>query len=177
MTGVLLEVLVSRIRKKKLTEKEQEKENNMGAFSQIRNAKGSGSGLYLTEGQHDLEILAVKQRQGWNGTSFIVEFKILESTTMPTGSRPSYVVKLDPKDPVKLDLQLTDIKEFIAAATGMNPGEVDEPDVEEATSAANPLAGTRIKAISQNRPTKKPGAFFTKHSWISCEPSQEVAAP
>lgn len=138
----------------------------MGIFSNIKNAKGSGSGLYLNEGQHDLKILACKQKKGWNGkTSFIAEFEVLESTTLPKGSRPAWVVKLK-DDPVVLDLQLADIKDFLAAAGGCSTDDIEEADLEAATSVQNPLAGTRIRAISVNRPTRA-GGVFTKNSWAT----------
>lgn len=139
----------------------------MGLFGGIENVQVNGGGVYLLPGaNYEVKITAVKTisaRGGWHG--FVAEFEIVASThpERPAGMMCSWMVKLDPK---YRETALANIKGFVAAASGLQPNDIDEAGVEAVVAADNPLKGMRLKASVTDIKTKE-GKDFTKVVWSS----------
>jgi hypothetical protein len=146
----------------------------MGLFSGIGEVTVNGGGVYLLPGAtYEVRIAAVKTiaaRGGWHG--FVAEFEIVKSThpDRPAGMMCSWMVKLDP---AYRQTALANIKGFVAAVTGMQPGDIDEAGVEAVVAADNPLKGMRVKA-TVSEISKKNGEPFTKVLWTSVTAPEET---
>ncbi len=144
----------------------------MGLFAGIGEAEVGGGGVYFLAGIYKVELVKVFAKKSRKGDDlFIVETKILESDNeeRAVGSSCSWVVSL------KHDAALGNIKGFIAAANGIDPGdkdqvnaEVNEDAVEMACSSDNPLEGT-VLPLECNQIKTRAGGDFTLHIWSVCE--------
>jgi hypothetical protein len=147
----------------------------MSLFDGIEDAQVGQGGVYFLPGKYLVKVLkciTLKSRK--REDLFIVECEILESDCpdRKPGSKASWIVNF------KQDAALGNIKGFIAAANGIDPG--DESSVKEqvtmdiceyVVSDENPLAGTPVGLVCVNKKTRA-GSDFTLHMW---EPTQEAA--
>ena len=140
----------------------------MSYFNGLGGVTVRKGGVYFLPGNYLVEIVKVhifdtRKRE----TMFCVDCKVLESDNpeRPVGSSPTWMVKMS------LDSAFGNIKGFIAAAIGKDdPNAPDitpkewEDTAELAISAANPLAGMKVRAECLNILTKdnKP---FTQVRW------------
>lgn len=148
-------------------------------FSGVGDAKVSQGGVYFLPGQYLVEIVkcfAMNSRK--REDLFIVECMILESDCFerPVGSKASWIVNF------KHDASLGNIKGFLAACNGIDPGndalvnqEITEDVCEYAVHDENPLAGTRVKLAATATKTKA-GNDFTLHFWDPAPEGAPVAA-
>lgn len=138
-------------------------------FGDLNNVQPSAGRLpYIEPGKYVLEINACKEINGTKGTSFVVEFTVLESDTdrLPVGSECSWVCGMAGG----IQLQQQNIKGFLCAAMGEDPGPSTNALLNLATGADNALAGRTIRCFAQLTKTKpKPGfpqgTDFTRMNW------------
>lgn len=147
----------------------------MSLFDGIEDAQVGQGGVYFLPGKYLVKVLkciTLKSRK--REDLFIVECEVVESDVpeRKPGSKASWIVNF------KQDAALGNIKGFIAAANGIDPG--DESAVNEqvnleiceyVVSDENPLAGTLVGLVAVNKKTRA-GSDFTLHMW---EPTQEAA--
>ncbi len=140
----------------------------MGVFGGIKEAKFSEGGNYLKEGVHRLQVEACKHIKTLAGIdSFVVEFKILESSNpahLP-GSLCSQMIQIKPNTPA-----LGNIKQFLMVALGKETTEdmITEEVLLYTVSEANPLKGRIVRADAHNIMTKK-NTPFTKVRYMPDE--------
>jgi hypothetical protein len=147
----------------------------MSLFDGIEDAQVGQGGVYFLPGIYKVRILkciTLKSRK--REDLFIVECEVIESDVpeRKPGSKASWIVNF------KQDAALGNIKGFIAAATGIDPGdtarvneEVTLDVCEYAVSDENPLAGSVLGLVAVNKKTRA-GTDFTLHMW---EPDQGAA--
>ncbi len=126
-----------------------------------------GTGVYIDPGVYKLQIERVRVHEGHKGTSFIVDFTVLESERLgtypeptPTGTRAAYVVKLD--DPNNMGLGA--MKAFFRACEPSATDELLFDLCQAAIAADQPLKGATIRTVAQHKKTAK-GNNFTTFSW------------
>jgi len=146
----------------------------MGLFSGIEKAEISERGKYISPGF--LGKLRVKKTLAKesvkSGLAFIVEFDVLESNLdeHPVGSSATWFQKMQDKT-----VAFPAIKAFVAAVSGVHPGDRDamaeinaemENILDEATSneTNNALVGQEVNLETFSTKTKK-GFDFTRHNW------------
>lgn len=137
-------------------------------FKTIANAKINNGGVYFLPGTYEVSVCKAFLMTSRKGTPLIVvEAEVLSTDvpSRPVGTRASWVVNMTQ------DAAASNIKSFIAAAIGINPGDqnrVDEevtPDfVEQAFSDDNPLEGVKLRLQCSTIKTKA-GTDFTRHMW------------
>lgn len=149
----------------------------MGLFSNIKDAKKSEAGTYLSTGVHKLKVNRVKSGTNWRKKKFfVVECEVLESSNEedhPIGSTADWYVNLDSEYP---DISLADVKHFLQVAVFVSyadQGELyedaEEPDevtiteevAEEACGEEQPFIGLILKAEG----SRKEGKKFVKVGW------------
>lgn len=147
----------------------------MSLFDGIEDAQVGQGGVYFLPGKYLVKVLkciTLKSRK--REDLFIVECEILESDVpeRKPGTKASWIVNF------KQDAALGNIKGFIAAANGIDPGnesavneQVNMDICEYVVSDENPLAGTPVGLVCVNKKTRA-GSDFTLHMW---EPTQEAA--
>ena len=147
----------------------------MSLFEGIEEAQVGQGGVYFLPGKYVAKILkciTLKSRK--REDLFIVECEVVESDVpeRKPGTRASWIVNF------KQDAALGNIKGFIAAANGINPGtedlvreEVDSEVCEYSVSPENPLAGILIRLVAVNKKTRA-GGDFTLHLWEPYEPAE-----
>lgn len=140
-------------------------------FGNLNDVKPSDNRLpYLEPGNYLLEINACKEVNGQKGTSFVVEFTILESdvASRPVGSEMSWVCGMAGG----IDLQRQNIKAFLIAALGEDPGPHTNDLLARVTGPANAFLGRTVKCFAQSNMSKpKPGfpngTPYTRANWSS----------
>ncbi len=140
----------------------------MGLFEGVEGAKVGQGGVYFLAGNYLVEVEKVlAKRSRKKEDLFIVEAGILESDNAQrkAGSSASWIVNF------KHDAALGNIKGFLAACNGIDPGdrakvdeEITEDVCEYAVDDENPLSGTRVKLSCVMTQTKA-GGDFTLHLW------------
>lgn len=146
-----------------------------GLFTGMEKATPGVGGIYLTEGIYDdLEILAIKSIVTRKGIgAFCVELKVHAASgakALPIGTQGTWMVTADKES------FLGNVRGFLQVASSEameKPVTLEEIDVaaaEMATSAANPFAGTRLRAQATGITTKK-GAPFTKVEFYPKNPA------
>lgn len=133
-------------------------------FDQINKAKVFGTGQFFQAGEYEIEINAVKFIDGYKGQSFIIESKVLESSSeeIEVGSIHSQVIKLENKETGP-----GNVKKFLSQAFDINPEDKDTDWGELARKACgdeNPMAGLRLHLSAYTVDTKK-GGKFTVHDY------------
>lgn len=133
----------------------------MALFEKIKDARPNDFGRYIGPGKWKLEILAckeIKPRSG--GEAFTAELKVLETDNpdFKLGEQISWQAHS------KHDSAPSNIRHFLASATGVAFDDVDGAGYQAVVSAENPLAGTVIYAMARNIKTRA-GGDFTKVSW------------
>ncbi len=142
----------------------------MAFWDQTGDADGSGRGNYFTgEGEYDVEIEAVKHRNGYRGESVIVNVEVLTSNNpeIPPGTSKSCAFNIS-KQPV---LALNNIKAFVCGIYGLDAAKKD-PDTKKKVNhvakrmveADNPLAGVNVHLTTFMTKTNK-GGDFTNLDW------------
>ena len=131
-------------------------------FAGINNAPPSMGGQYLLTGQHKLQIEECKvvKSQRKNADMFVVATTVIESTNpeMSAGSQRSWICNFQHAS------ALSNIRQFVSAALGVNFNEVDEDVCAGVVTDENPLAGTTLNAEAFEVPTRA-GGVFTKVAW------------
>ena len=147
----------------------------MGIFGGIKEAKFSEGGSYIKEGVHRLRVDSCKHIKTLAQVdAFVVEFEILESSNPEhvVGSLASHMIQIKPNTPA-----LGNISQFLQVALSKEKGESGGPEIvtpdmitEEvvlyATSEANPLKNTIVRAVGTQIKTKGKGLPFTKIKYL-----------
>lgn len=117
----------------------------MGWYDDIDKVEGTDTCLRLMPGTYGLRLEQVKERKD----TFIVEATITKSDNpeRPEGTRIEWMVG------TKDEMDLVDVKSFLAAAHNIPQGSIKGTHVEAAIGEDNPLAGTAIKARAWARPS------------------------
>lgn len=144
----------------------------MGIFGNsgldLNKAKVSGGGIYFGPGEYECRILAVKMVQTRNkGAAFCAEHEVVSSTNAehPAGTRINFFQLLTGE---QADFAPMNIKEYLMAATGVEPGSADEAKNdwdaigESAVAEANPLSSHLIKVSGFFKPRKNKKRDLTK---------------
>ncbi len=126
---------------------------------------------YILPGSGTLTVDYVKRKtaaEAYSGKdTFIVAFTVDEHTPveggekMLAGSSASYVVCHNKKYPT---MYAGDIKKFIGAADGTEPGKVTTAMLEYVISEEQPFKGHKVRFFAKNRPTDS-GKDFTNIEW------------
>ena len=139
----------------------------MGIFSDIGSQKSNTDTIYLTEGDYELSVHAVKlvESKRGKGTFFIVEFNVDANTgenSTPEGTPVSWVCKMGGEHP---ESALKDVKSFLMATTGAVSTDVDEAFTESAlANDGEILWERRVSCRVVAKPTLR-GGTFSKHHW------------
>jgi hypothetical protein len=151
----------------------------MGLFDGIEQAQVGQGGIYFLPGNYVVEVLkCITLRSRKREDLFIAECLIHESDNPERrpGVKASWYVNF------KNDAALGNIKGFVAAANGIDPGnqgevdkEVDAEVCEYVVSDQNPLAGTWLLLSCANTKTRS-GADFTLHRWAPYAKAPAVTA-
>jgi hypothetical protein len=149
----------------------------MGKFTGMKDAKVGQGGVYFLEGKYRVKVAKVFMLGSRkSGDLFTVEAVILASTNpqRPVGLKGTWQVKMGQ------DMSLPNIKGFLAACNGANPGndkevldcftdkagnDVSEETAEMAVGDDNPLAGVEVDLTVVMITTKGKGLPFSKHEW------------
>lgn len=161
------------------------------AFKTMVDAVAPGRGTYINEsGTFLVEVTKAFGKSGFRGKSFIVEFKVLESsnpTDVPVGCTRSWTVKWD-----KIQNH-ADLKAFALAATQLeavaaSKRQADVTATYMVYAAAGPLVagdaavkakqllgagengfeGYKVRLDTEKVKTQQ-GADFTRHRWSSAD--------
>lgn len=135
----------------------------------IEGVKPAGDRNYFKPGEHLVEILSCRSipatESAQNRNSFIVEARVVESTSMRVGEEAAQVVSWETGDPEKnnrVKMAYANVRQFLDVAVGgIEDGQIQEV-FNMVTSEANPLKGSRMRVKCRNQPTKA-GGDFTKH--------------
>lgn len=118
-------------------------------------------GVYVEPGVYDVTVKSCKMVKGWNSEfSFVTEL-LIDSTTNPTrpvGSEMSWVCAF------KHASALSNVREFLAQATGSRFEDITDEAARGAVSEQNPLKGTKLHLTATHVKTTK-GGNFTKCAW------------
>lgn len=146
----------------------------MGRFKGMSGVKTSRGGSYFQEGDHLVEVLAVKMIETRAGDDcFIVEGRVLESTSMTEGVVAAWVNTIQKR---YLETIFGNIKAFAAEFLGIDDPDSYEPDdgtdvddfwdesLEYMCSEEQPLKGAQIRLSCAMVKTKN-NTDFTKHFW------------
>lgn len=133
----------------------------MGMFDGVENAEGSDRNGFFLEGRYLARIVKFKggKRRNDNLPYVAADFDVVTSTNpeIKPGTRRSWWCGIKKDTPA-----LANIRDFVAAASQVDPKEVDNASCEMAVSEEQPLAGEFVEIICTNI-TKKNGDPFTKH--------------
>lgn len=151
----------------------------MGFFDGIDEVETREDYVYFTglpsgeEGCYLSEIKLVKAGKTLKSKVpyFLVETTTLESNNpaRPVGGKQNFMVMVTTE---WRDTKLGNIKKFLAAALDIKESEVDAKGVDDACSAANPLAGMRVRSVckqvlKKDRPkgSTDPDDYYTQIAW------------
>lgn len=158
------------------------------AFAGMANAAPPGRGTYINEdGTFQVQIVKAFGKSGFRGKSFIVEFKVLESSVpelVPVNSVRSWTVKWDKVQ------NHADLKAFALAATGLEAVAPSKRDADitatymvyaaagqlvagDAAAKAKTLLGPdgdagfdgMIVYLDTEKTKTQAGGDFTRHKW------------
>ncbi len=160
-------------------------------FTTMINAEAPGRGTYINEsGTFRVMVTKAFGKSGFRGKSFIVEFKVLESSIpdlVPVGCTRSWTVKWDKVQ------NHADLKAFALAATGLSEiaaskKEADTTATYMVYAAAGPIVAgdaavkaskllgpnaSGFEALTVYLDTEKTktlaGGDFTRHRWSSAD--------
>lgn len=158
-------------------------------FKGMADAPPPGSGTYINgDGDFLVEVVKAFGKEGFKGKSYIVEFKILESSNpdaAPVGATRSWTLKWDKKqnhaDLKAFALAVTDLesaaetkREAEITATYMvfaSAGQLVAGDASlkakqllEAAGGFEGFEGLKVRLNTEKRPTQA-GGEFTRHRW------------
>ena len=145
----------------------------MGMFGGIKEARYTDGGSYVLEGVHRLEVIGCKKFTTKGGIpSFIVEFKVLESTNakMTPGLLCSHMIQVMPAFP---SVGLGNISQFLQIALTTPEKTVGPDDITEevgeyaSDEKANPLKGKIVRAFGVQTTSKIKKAEFTKIKYFT----------
>jgi hypothetical protein len=124
---------------------------------------------YMEPGTFDLKLVASKLVETRMGdVHFVNEFEVLKSTNekFSTGDMVQVGFML------KYDAALADAKTFIACATQAPFDSVTPATLAAVTNPEKqPLKGTVLNNVAEDRPSAKTGKLYTRHRWRLVEPS------
>lgn len=163
----------------------------MGAFAKIAAGKIGGGGSRIRDGIYKLVVEKVFVNNGFNGETFITEFRVLDSKSSgeldekgnpiipnAVGSTCSVAIPLsDPKIPGD-NISMT-LLYGITAGIGYNPEDLTEEKVSLICSTKNPLRGVMVgdetyRGVNQGKKTPaNAGKPMTLHRWQSVPQTEE----
>jgi len=120
------------------------------------------------QGRHVVEITSVRYKESdqYNAIYFLVDFKIVETTSDMVKVGAEYTWSHDMTNKF---FGAANTKQFIAAAVGLDAKSdeakaLDRSSVEEAWGEDQPLAGSVVGLLTQPKETKG-GYAFVVHTW------------
>jgi len=133
-------------------------------FGRIEQSDPSQGGIYPEAGLYPcLYVQALKMIRSRKGEDlFIAEFDIIESMVQlrPKGTKMSWAVNF------RHDASPGNVKSFLAALMGVDPGAVDAEGSRHAVSENNPCRGRLIRLEAVQVKTKA-GNDFTRCNWTA----------
>lgn len=139
------------------------------------------SGVMLTEGVHDIEVTSVTHTlPGYKGSYFCVRGSVLTSSNPnahPVGSSVDWLSRVaDGPGKSNADgarLGRGAARSFVAECLAVSFAEVGVEELRQATSEAQPLVGTKLRATCSLIKTKA-GSPFTRVIWQLLELSPSL---
>ncbi len=148
----------------------------MGGWAKgVETAKGSDRGEYLPVGVHDVEILwcdSFDKRSGGVLAKARVRVLATNESKLKILDEQDICYNVDPTNKDAIELQLADVRNFVAAANGVVEAEVDEPAIYYVFDKKNAAVdGTKIRVVVTDIKNVKKGTVFTKYK---CSAFNEV---
>lgn len=136
----------------------------MSLFEGIQSSQVYGSGNYITQGTHELEIHEVstfESSQHPGRFYFCVESDVLTSTSDAhnPGERVTWLVNMQQPSSLSNCLSFA-----LALDKNATSADIDEATMEKICGAEQPARGIRVRALAHNVKTRA-GGDFTKVSW------------
>lgn len=155
----------------------------MAFWDQTGDADGSSRGNYFPpeDGEFDVQINAVKHKQGHEGESVIVELTVLKSSNpeVAEGMSRSTAWNLTKHK----EMALNNIKSFVCGIYSLpeaDKGPVTKSKVihisKRMVEADNPLGGVKVHLTTWGSKTKK-GTDFTNMKWSPYRGEPDYVAP
>lgn len=145
----------------------------MGMFSKdIADAKVVDMQLpFVRAGKYKVAIDTLKEHEGHKGRSFKLVFEITKvfNGKDPVGRRCVWILKLD--NPNTKEMNISQIKAFMAAAVQSTPEELTAKDVEKIMSPENPLNGQELGLDAYEN--EKDGTIYVNSRWIPLNELEE----
>lgn len=124
---------------------------------------------YTQPGTYELEVGECKHHSGYGDDSFIAEFTVIKSD-VPNKTEGQSVAMVKKFTKASRVFALRDIRQFIAAATGIPFDETTETNYKAVVSAKQPLMGIVVKCVAYDTVSPKKDdqgrdRHFTNMKW------------
>tara|TARA_R110000824_G_scaffold176239_1_gene355126 strand:- start:19332 stop:19787 length:456 start_codon:yes stop_codon:yes gene_type:complete len=139
----------------------------MSIFSGISAVTSDAKSEYLTEGEYQLDLRAVRliNSKKSNDDFFIVEFTVTKSRgdqSAPAGTEAAWVCKMGGQYP---ESALRDVNDFVKAATGATDAEITDDLIDSMVeNDGADIAGLKVRCSVTEKPTQR-GGVFSKHTF------------
>lgn len=144
------------------TQTKTKEEKLMGIFDKIGDAKMSGEGNYVRDGDYEAELVSVKLvESARSGQLLAIESRITKVLDDNNGA--GHKVGEDVVQFMKVTSPsfLGNVKQFISSSLGCSPDDVGKNEADKVTSDEQPLAGLVVRFTARTIKTQA-GKDFTK---------------